>query len=102
MGDAVNLASRLEGASKDYGVPLLLGERTATLAARKFAVAELDRITVKGRSTVSPVFTLVDGASEPALARHRAYLAGKYSGEIAADDGLFDELKAALPSLARY
>ncbi|MFQ6184130.1 CHASE2 domain-containing protein [Sinorhizobium meliloti] len=102
LGDAVNLASRLEGASKDYGVPLLLGESTATLAARKFAVAELDRITVKGRSTVSPVFTLVDGASEPALARHRAYLAGKYSGEIAADDGLFDELKATLPPLARY
>ena len=102
LGDAVNLASRLEGASKDYGVPLLLGERTATLAARKFAVAELDRITVKGRSTVSPVFTLVDGASEQALARHRAYLAGKYSGEIASDDGLFDELKAALPPLARY
>ncbi|MEJ7013456.1 adenylate cyclase CyaK [Sinorhizobium meliloti] len=102
LGDAVNLASRLEGASKDYGVPLLLGERTATLAARKFAVAELDRITVKGRSAVSPVFTLADGASEPALERHRAYLARKYSGEIAADDGLFDELKAALPPLARY
>ncbi|RVL61471.1 adenylate cyclase CyaK [Sinorhizobium meliloti] len=102
LGDAVNLASRLEAASKDYGVPLLLGERTATLAARKFAVAELDRITVKGRSAVSPVFTLADGASEPALERHRAYLARKYSGEIAADDGLFDELKAALPPLARY
>ncbi|ASJ63710.1 adenylate/guanylate cyclase domain-containing protein (plasmid) [Sinorhizobium meliloti] len=102
LGDAVNLASRLEGASKDYGVPLLLGERTATLAARKFAVAELDRITVKGRSAVSPVFTLADGASEPALERHRAYLDRKYSGEIAADDGLFDELKAALPPLARY
>jgi adenylate cyclase len=102
LGDAVNLASRLEGASKDYGVPLLLGERTATFAARKFAVAELDRITVKGRSAVSPVFTLADGASQPALERHRAYLARKYSGEIAADDGLFDELKAALPPLARY
>ncbi len=43
---------------------------------RKFAVASSTRITVKGRSTVSPVFTLVERASEPAIARHRAYLAG--------------------------
>src|SRR5690606_31894885 len=50
LGDAVNLASRLEGASKAYGVPLLIGERTATLAAADFAVLELDRITVKGRT----------------------------------------------------
>lgn len=60
LGDAVNLASRLEGASKNYGVPLLLGERTAALAASEFPVAELDRITVKGRSAVSPVFTVVE------------------------------------------
>ncbi|WP_373414331.1 CHASE2 domain-containing protein [Ensifer aridi] len=102
LGDAVNLASRLEGASKDYGVPLLLGERTAALAAAKFPIAELDRITVKGRSTVSPVFTVAEGASEAALARHRAYIEAKYNGAITVDDGLFDELKKELPALEHY
>jgi adenylate cyclase len=102
LGDAVNLASRLEGASKDYGVPLLLGERTAALAAAKFPIAELDRITVKGRTAVSPVFTIAEGASEAALARHRSYIARKYKGEVTVDDGLFDALKKELPSLERY
>ncbi|WEX73862.1 adenylate/guanylate cyclase domain-containing protein [Sinorhizobium numidicum] len=102
LGDAVNLASRLEGASKEYAISLLLGERTAALAAAKFPIAELDRITVKGRSEVSPIFTVADGASEPELKRHRAYVTAKYRGAIAVDDGMFDELKAALPSLERY
>jgi adenylate cyclase len=99
LGDAVNLASRLEGASKEYGIPLLLGERTAALAAARFPIAELDRISVKGRSAISPVFTV---ATATALARHHAYVEAKYRGEITVDDGLFDELKAALPALERY
>ena len=48
LGDSVNLASRLEGESKNYGVPLLVGEQTARLAAADFTSAELDSITVKG------------------------------------------------------
>ncbi|OAP36832.1 adenylate cyclase [Sinorhizobium glycinis] len=102
LGDAVNLASRLEGASKDYGIPLLLGERTAGLAAARFPVVEIDRITVKGRNTVSPVFTLAEGASEAALARHLAYLEAKYRDPAGVDAALLDELKSALPSLKHY
>ncbi len=48
LGDSVNLASRLEGASKNYGVALLLGEETARLVAGMYTVVELDRIIVKG------------------------------------------------------
>lgn len=102
LGDAVNLASRLEGASKDYGIPLLLGERTAALAAATFPIAELDRINVKGRSAVSPVFTVAEGATATALARHRAFIEARYRGEITVDSGIFDELKAGLPALERY
>ncbi|MDK1374329.1 MULTISPECIES: CHASE2 domain-containing protein [unclassified Sinorhizobium] len=102
LGDAVNLASRLEGASKDYGISLLLGERTAKLAAARFPTAEIDRITVKGRSEVSPVFTVADGASETALQHHHHFLEAKYRGAVAADDPLFDQLKTELPSLERY
>ncbi|ASY65358.1 Adenylate cyclase (plasmid) [Sinorhizobium sojae CCBAU 05684] len=102
LGDAVNLASRLEGVSKHYGIPLLLGERTAALVAHKYPIAELDRVSVRGRSAVSPVFTVAEGATAAALARHRAYVEARYRGEITLDDGLFSELKTALPSLARY
>ncbi|MCA1440848.1 adenylate/guanylate cyclase domain-containing protein [Ensifer sp. IC4062] len=102
LGDAVNLASRLEGASKDYGISLLLGERTAKLAAARFPTAEIDRITVKGRSEVSPVFTVADGASKAALEHHHRFIEAKYRGAVTADDPLFDQLKTELPSLERY
>ena len=35
LGDTVNLASRLEGQSKNYGVPIIVGSKTATQAARQ-------------------------------------------------------------------
>jgi len=102
LGDAVNLASRLEGASKAYGVPLLLGERTATLAAGDFAVLELDRITVKGRTAAAPVFTALRTAPETAKAEHARLVAGKYEGTLTAEDPAFDRLAGALPALSPY
>lgn len=102
LGDAVNLASRLEGASKDYGISLLLGEETARLVEKTFPIAELDRITVKGRSTVSPVFSVAVGAKKEALDRHRSFLHAKYDGTLQVHDVIFDQLKSALPPLARY
>lgn len=48
MGDAVNLASRLEGITKEYGVGIVIGERTRALLP-EFACRELDRVKVKGK-----------------------------------------------------
>jgi adenylate cyclase len=59
LGDPVNLASRLEGQSKTYGVPIILGTRTALAAQEKFAVLELDLITVKGKTEPETVYTLL-------------------------------------------
>ncbi|WP_337268320.1 CHASE2 domain-containing protein [Oryzifoliimicrobium ureilyticus] len=58
LGDAVNLASRLEGASKNYEVPLLIGEETARQVSHLFNVREVDRIVVKGRTELSPVYSV--------------------------------------------
>ncbi|KQS78927.1 adenylate cyclase [Rhizobium sp. Leaf384] len=58
LGDSVNLASRLEGESKTYGVPLLIGETTAALVGDTIPVHELDRIKVKGRTGLSAVFAV--------------------------------------------
>ena len=50
LGDSVNLASRLEGQCKSYGLPIIIGSRTANVAKDKFAVLELDFIAVKGKN----------------------------------------------------
>ncbi len=55
MGDAVNLASRLEGITKQYGVGLVVGESTR-LAAPGFAYRELDRVRVKGKNEPVAIF----------------------------------------------
>lgn len=102
LGDAVNLASRLEGASKQFGVPLLLGEATAGLVADRFPILELDRITVKGRSAGTAVATVVPGVSESALALHRQFVAAFYAGNREECRQLAEALTAEIPALADY
>ncbi len=58
LGDPVNLASRLEGQTKNYGVGIVIGESTRILAP-EFAALELDLIAVKGRSEAVTVFGLL-------------------------------------------
>jgi adenylate cyclase len=48
MGDAVNLGSRLEGITKQYGADIIVGEGTKALIAG-FVCRELDRVRVKGK-----------------------------------------------------
>lgn len=48
MGDAVNLASRLEGITKQYGVGILVGEATKSLV-KDVVFREIDRVRVKGK-----------------------------------------------------
>jgi adenylate cyclase len=56
LGDACNLASRLEGQTKAYGVNILLGESTA-VAVPDFALMEMDFIQVKGKTEPVRIFT---------------------------------------------
>ncbi len=67
MGDEVNLASRLEGLTKEYGAQILLGEATARAAGAGFVTRELDVVRVSGRATAAPVFELLGraGANGP-------------------------------------
>lgn len=50
LGDHVNLASRLEGANKEYGATILASESTARACAGKISFRELDRARVVGRN----------------------------------------------------
>ena len=63
LGDTVNLASRLEGRTKDYRIPIVIGSRTAEGATKRFAVMEIDLIMVKGKKQPEAVFTVL-GRSE--------------------------------------
>jgi adenylate cyclase len=67
LGDAVNLASRLESQSKNYGVAIVIGEDTA-VHVRDFACIELDLIAVKGRAEAVRISTLLGDASVAASA----------------------------------
>ena len=49
LGDTVNLASRLEGQSKPFGVPVILGNTTANEVENELAVIEIDQVRVKGK-----------------------------------------------------
>jgi adenylate cyclase len=59
MGDAVNLASRLEGANKQYGSYLMIGELTYERAKEAIEVRTLDWIKVKGKSKPVQVYELM-------------------------------------------
>ncbi len=71
LGDQVNLGSRLEALTKEYGVGILVGEATAKAAGDAFRFREIDLVRVKGRAKAIPVFELVGraGAQDPAFAR---------------------------------
>ena len=58
LGDTVNLASRLEGQTKQYGVRILIGEQTRRQAS-DMAALELDLIRVKGKIEPERIFVLL-------------------------------------------
>ena len=63
VGDAVNLASRLEGQTKAYGVGNLIGSATAEAVRGEFALIELDAVAVKGRSQPEVISTVAGDAT---------------------------------------
>jgi len=71
IGDAVNLASRLEGLTKIYGARCLVGEATRALCSDDFAFREVDRVRVKGKGEAVALFELLRGP-DGELARYDA------------------------------
>lgn len=73
MGDPVNLASRLEGLCKYYGVSIICSEETKELAeASGIVTRKLDLVQVKGRSEATTIYEIMGRAGESALgARER-------------------------------
>jgi adenylate cyclase len=59
IGDAVNLASRLEGANKVYGTEIILSEHTYRRVQERVVVRELDTLQVKGKSKPCRIYELL-------------------------------------------
>ncbi|QOZ30917.1 CHASE2 domain-containing protein [Bradyrhizobium sp. CCBAU 53421] len=58
LGDSVNLAARLEGQSKEYGFPIIVGSKTALAVKERFAILELDFIMVKGKKEPEVIYAI--------------------------------------------
>ena len=59
LGDSVNLASRLEGQCKNYGLPIIIGSKTAQATKERFAILEIDFIAVKGKKEPEVVYAIM-------------------------------------------
>jgi adenylate cyclase len=89
MGDAVNLASRLEGANKEYGTRILIGAETAARSGNAFTLREIDRVRVVGQAAPQLIYEVTEKGGDPseqggALRRHYAegldaYRAGRWA-----------------------
>lgn len=71
MGDNVNLASRLEGITKEYHVQCVVSEATYRAAKDHYVFREIDRIRVKGKTLPVTIYELLDWARNEALHTER-------------------------------
>jgi adenylate cyclase len=79
IGDAVNVASRLEGANKHFATQILIGAETQRLVAGAMVTREIDRIAVYGKTEGLAVYELIDvmsGTGDPAPSWIADYEAG--------------------------
>jgi adenylate cyclase len=65
IGDSVNLSSRLEGVTKEYGCDIIISEFTYNLCRDRVWVRQLDRIRVKGKHQAVDIYELISDRSTP-------------------------------------
>lgn len=99
IGDCVNLGSRLEGATKEYGLDLLISDAVEQRAAARFICRPVDLVRVKGESKPVEVFTVLGPRemARPAGLDHfeegmRRYRAGSFEEALQA----FEQAAAGL------
>jgi class 3 adenylate cyclase len=82
MGDTVNLASRLEGANKEYGGRILVSEATVAGAAAAIEAREIDRVVTLGQTHPQAVFEIMGRKGE--LPAAQLELRARFSEGLAA------------------
>ncbi len=106
LGDDVNLASRLEGANKEYATNIMIGESTYRLVKDKFHTRELDVIRVKGKSEPTKVFELIskigDKKAEDAIEQMDLYFQGLELYRLKGFEAAHDYFKRSFEKLGDY
>ena len=74
LGDGVNLAARLEGQSKPYGVKLVVGPQTAESVGDVYQVIELDLIAVKGKTKPVSIYTVLPFFEAASELQHKKFM----------------------------
>jgi adenylate cyclase len=103
LGDGVNLAARLEGLCKQYGLAVLASEATVRAVGPSFAFRLVDRVAVKGKRESIHVYELLGlaGACDAEMATAAAYeraMAAYFAGDFAEALERFAVLREDAPS----
>ena len=104
LGDAVNLASRLESQSSNYGLHMIVGENTH-IDDSEFTIIEIDKIAVKGKSSAETIYTCFKPEmkfTEEFLKKHEAFLVEYRSQNWDGANLLIDELIPSSNELELY
>ena len=97
LGDGVNLAARLEGQSKTYGVLIVLGPETARQVSGTIDVFELDCIAVKGKKIGVKIYTVAKESEH-----HRQFLESYYEGDWKEAIKRLDTAATIHPEMGQY
>jgi adenylate cyclase len=93
MGDTVNLASRLEGANKQYGTLNMISEYTYNVVKNDVVARELDNIRVKGKEKPTRVYELIGLQEDGEAAKKLEELKNYFEGLKSYQDANFIEAK---------
>jgi len=106
LGDAVNLAARLEGINKQFRTYTMLSAATREAMARSFPTRELARVAVVGKSQAvvvyEPMLAEDHAARKPLVDSFAPALMAFYAGRFAEAEGLFARTAAGDPPAAAY
>jgi len=98
IGDNVNLGSRLEGLTKEYGVDIIVAESTAKDIAATVLCRKLDKVAVKGKKEPVMIFEAMELVENASVEQHErakafetaldAYFARDFVGAVAKCDAI--------------
>ena len=101
MGDSVNLGSRLEGANKQYGTNIIIGEMTFEQVKDRFICRELDAVAVKGKEQPVRIYELV-GEPDKVDEEHMRLFRGFTTGLRAYKNRRWDEAEQIFSALRAH
>jgi adenylate cyclase len=102
IGDAVNVASRLEGLTKDYGRDLLVGEAAADLIGDSFRLQFVDKVTMKGKTKPLRIYAVVSRHDVPIDPQMAAYLEAYERAQGSYSAGNFTESRVLFQNCFQY